>query len=202
MLTSCEYSEGHDDEMDIVDNNNISIIDTARSITYTLPPNFYMYLRSVSSVSSTFSFKQSNTSTEAPITIIPNQLVSQSDVWKLVETPHNSLRILRYPAVVLNKYHADKKPTITVIYDQYTTINGIKVLYYKEPNHFSIMTGTDCELPVDAFDDIVSGAVDLYVQYAAGAVEKRKQQQADAQKRAREDQRDARRSGGNQDEQS
>ena len=202
MLTSCEYSEGHDDEMDIVDNNNISIIDTARSITYTLPKNFYMYLRSVSSVSSTFSFKQSNTSIEAPITIIPNQLVSQSDVWKLVETPHNSLRILRYPAVVLNKYHTDGNPTITVIYDQYTTINGIKVLYYKEPNHFSIMTGTDCELPVDAFDDIVSGAVDLYVQYAAGAVEKRKQQQADAQKRAREDQRDARRSGGNQDEQS
>jgi hypothetical protein len=31
------------------------------------------------------------------------------------------------------------------------------------------MTSTPCVLPMDAFDDLVTGAVDLYVQYAAGA---------------------------------
>ena len=201
MLTWADGEEVRSSDTPITDPNYIDIIDTARSITYSLPENFYMYLRSVSKVSSTFAFKRSDNSTEAPLDILPNQLVSQSDVWKLVETPHNSLRILRYPAAVLSQYE-DNKPTLTVIYDQYTTIEGVKVLYYKQPAHFDIMTSTACELPMDAFDDIVSGAVDLYVQYVAGAVERRKQQQAAAQKRAREDQRDARRSGGNQDEQS
>lgn len=201
MLTWADGEEVRSSNTPITDPNYIDIIDTARSITYSLPENFYMYLRSVSKVSSTFAFKRSDNSTEAPLDILPNQLVSQSDVWKLVETPHNSLRILRYPAAVLSQYE-NNKPTLTVIYDQYTTIEGIKVLYYKQPAHFDIMTSTACELPMDAFDDIVSGAVDLYVQYVAGAVERRKQQQAAAQKRAREDQRDARRSGGNQDEQS
>jgi hypothetical protein len=31
------------------------------------------------------------------------------------------------------------------------------------------MTSTKCELPIDVFDDIVSGAIDLYIQYVAGA---------------------------------
>jgi hypothetical protein len=36
-------------------------------------------------------------------------------------------------------------------------------MYYAEPKHFDVMTSTPCELPMDVFDDIVSGAVDLYV---------------------------------------
>ena len=95
-------------------------------------------------------------------------------MWKLIETPHDSLRILRYPAAVLNQYKGSH-PTISVIYDRYTEVRGIKVLYYKQPKHFDLMTSTPCELPEDAFDDLVSGAVDLYVQYAAGAEARRKQ---------------------------
>jgi hypothetical protein len=60
-----------------------------------------MYIRSVSNVTSTFSYR-GNHSAEQNIKVLPNQLVSQNDVWKLIETPHDSLRILRYPAVVLN----------------------------------------------------------------------------------------------------
>jgi hypothetical protein len=80
-----------------------------------------MYIRSASQVSKSFSFKADVSDTEnrdaqLPIRVIPNKLVSQSDVWRLIETPHDSLRILRYPAAVLNKY-ADGNPTMTVIYD-------------------------------------------------------------------------------------
>ena len=187
------------------DYNGVPIIDTARSVVYPLPENFYMYVRSVSNVTSTFSFKGGTKAIDKNIRIIPNQLMSQSDVWKLVETPHDSLRILRYPAAVLSEYtpsSEDGVPTLTVIYDQYTTPTGVKVLYYKTPQHFDLMTSTPCELPMDAFDDLITGAVDLYIQYAAGAEAKRRQQQEAAQKRAREDQRDSRRSGGNQDTQS
>lgn len=202
MLTSIEVTTPIADyTQPVTDTNGIPVVDTARSVVYSLPEDFYMYIRSVSNVTSTFSFKGGSNSTNKNIRILPNQLMSQNDVWKLVETPHDSLRILRYPAAVLSEYTSEN-PTITVIYDRYTTPAGIKVLYYKTPKHFDLMKSIPCELPMDAFDDLVTGAVDLYVQYVAGAEAKRRQQQEAAQKRAREDQRDSRRSGGNQDTQS
>jgi hypothetical protein len=187
--------EGDSSSNTVQDSNNV-IIDTARSHTFVLPDTFYMYVRSVSNVTSTFSYKGGN-SAEQNIKILPNQLVSQNDVWKLIETPHDSLRILRYPAVVLNQHYdhdsnvdTEKVPTITVVYDRYTTIVGVRVLYYAQPVHFNIMTSTPCELPMDAFDDLVTGAVDLYVQYAAGAeANKRRQDEARRQQAKEENKR-------------
>ena len=164
------------------------IVATGRSISYKLPDNFYMYLRSVSQVSKTFSFKadvNQGTEQKLPIRVLPNQLMSQSDVWKLIETPHDSLRILRYPAAVLGNVNNEK--VITVIYDQYTEPLGIKMSYYKQPARFSLMTNTACELPLDAFEELVSGAVDLYVQYVAGA-EARKRQLDEARRQAAKEQ--------------
>lgn len=175
------FTEGH---TPVVDYNGVNIIDTARSTTFTLPDNFYMYVRSTSEVDATYSYKDYG-SAHQNTTILPNQLVLQTDVWKLLETPHNSLRILRYPAAVLNVDN-----TLSVIYDRYTNIKGIRVLYYKQPGHFSLMTSTPCELPMDAFDDIVTGAVDLYVQYAAGAeANKRRQDEARRQQAKEEEKR-------------
>ena len=191
MLESAiiKVEDAEDNTGDITDPNGI-IIDTARSITYTLPKNFYMYLRSVSNVTQTFSFRSASEAPDSPIRVIPNMLMSQSDVWKLIETPHDSLRILRYPAAILNQYKGDK-PTLSVIYDRYTRVKGIKVMYYKQPQYFDIMTNTCCELPMDAFDDIVTGAVDLYVQYVAGAeARKRQLQQAQQQQQKRNKEKD------------
>lgn len=196
MLVSKEIlvSEAEDNTTGVTDPNGISIVDTARSITYTLPSDFYLYLRSVSKVSSTYSFKSTSSATSSAIRVIPNMLSSQNDVWKLIETPHDSLRILRYPAAVLNTYKSGN-PTLSVIYDRYTTVEGIKVLYYKQPQHFDLMTSTPCELPIDAFDDLVTGAVDLYVQYVAGAEARKKQMQKQMQQ-----QQERRRKHDNEDE--
>lgn len=166
----------------VKDDNKVAIVDTARSYTFSLPENFYMYLRSVSNVTSTYSYK--NYGAADKIDILPNQLVSQNDVWKLVETPHNSLRILRYPAAVLS---AGNK--LTIIFDRYTELKGVRVIYYKQPTHFSLMTSTACELPMDAFDDIVSGAVDLYVQYAAGAEANKRRQDEQRRQQSKENNR-------------
>lgn len=187
----------------VFDSNNVSIIDTARSVVYKLPENYYMYVRSVSNVSTTYSFKGGSSESQSKIRIIPNELISQSDIWKLIETPYDSLRILRYPAAAITKsngfmkaeggnYVADttEYPTLTVLYDQYTTPKGIKVTYYKQPAKFSLMTSTPCELPIDAFEDLVSGAVDLYVQYVAGAeANRRRQQEAAKQQQQRNNRR-------------
>lgn len=161
-----------DNTSDIVDNNGYTIIDTARSIKFRMPADFYMYIRSVSNVSSTYGFRSNTTNGQGSsdstqqlkIRVLPNELISQLDVWRLLETPHNSLRILRYPAAVLDTMD-ESKATLTCIYDRYTTVEGIRVLYYKQPQHFNIMTSTPCELPMDAFDDLVTGAVDLYMTY-------------------------------------
>ena len=176
MLKAVEIpvSQAQDNTAGVIDPNGISIVDTARSITYTLPDDFYLYLRSVSKVTETFSFRSKASSSHSAIRVIPNMLSSQNDVWKLIETPHDSLRILRYPAAVLNTYKSGN-PTLSVIYDRYTKVSGIKVLYYKQPKHFNIMDSIPCELPLDAFDDLVTGAVDLYVQYVAGAEARKKQ---------------------------
>ena len=183
-----EKGECIDTTSSIKDPNGINISDTGRSVIYKLPQTFYMYVRSVSNVSGTYSFKASSNNNNEAIRILPNELVSQSDIWKLIETPHNTLRILRHPAAVLSQkqtFEEVEYPTLTVVYDQYTTPLGIKVLYYAEPQHFDLMTSTPCELPMDVFEDLVSGAVDLYVQYVAGA-EARKRQMDEARRKQEE----------------
>ena len=184
LLTAQNLTDPIEGTNDIHIGNNATIVDTARSKTYLLDENFYMYIRSVSQVSSTFSYKGREGAPQ-DIKVLPNQLVSQSEVWKLIETPHDSLRILRYPAAVLN-LQKDNKPTLTIIHDRYTTVEGVRVLYYRQPAHFDLMTSTPCELPLDAFDDIVTGAVDLYVQYVAGAEANKRRQDEAARQQAKQ----------------
>ena len=138
-----------------------------------------MYVRSVSNVTSTFSWKGSVDS----IDVLPNVFTSQTDVWKLMETPHNKLRILRYPAAILSPYNIiedvdgnTNKPTLTIIHDRYTTIKDVQLLYYKEPTYFDIMTSTPCELPMDCFDDLVTGAVELYINYVRGGIRQQEEE--------------------------
>ena len=56
------------------------IVATGRSITYKLPVDFYLYLKSVSNVTKTFAFKadinQGQSENKLPIRVLPNQLVS------------------------------------------------------------------------------------------------------------------------------
>ena len=59
------------------------------------------------------------------------------------------------------------------------------------------MTNTKCELPLDAFEELVSGAVDLYVQYVAGAEARKKQLEQARQEAAKEAERNAARRGRN-----
>lgn len=163
---------------------NSNPIDTPLSIVCELPPDFDMYVRSTSIVSDTYNFKTSN-NTNQGLKIIPNQFISQNDAWKLFETPNNTLRILRQPAAILSKNKAGEC-TLTVIHDRYTNIQKVGLTYYAKPTYFDIMTSTECELPIDVFDDIVSGAIDLYIQYVAGAEANKKKQQEQLRKQQNE----------------
>lgn len=180
MLKSAELKEVSDDSNYSIQYDNTGISDSGRSKTYVVPVDYQMYVRSVSNVTSTFSWRGSDDSVD----VLPNVFTSQTEVWKLMETPHNKLRILRYPAAILSPYsitegESNNKPTLTVIHDRYTNIKSIKLLYYKEPLYFDIMTSTPCELPMDCFDDLVSGAVELYISYVRGGI---RQQEEDGRK--------------------
>lgn len=163
---------------------NSNLIDTPLSIVCELPSKFDMYVRSTSIVSDTYNFKAPN-NTNQSLKIIPNQFVSQNDAQKLFETPNNTLRILRRPAAILSKNNVGKY-TLTVIHDRYTNIQKVGLTYYAKPAYFDIMTSTACELPIDVFDDIVSGAIDLYIQYVAGAEANKKKQQEQLRKQQNE----------------
>jgi hypothetical protein len=70
LIDTYEPKLSGEGETDIVDPNGVSIVDTARSITFKLPENYYMYIRSVSQVTSTFAYK--NYSNPNKTDILPN----------------------------------------------------------------------------------------------------------------------------------
>ena len=143
--------------------------------TIDLPNDFGLYSNSITKVSDTHSYKKGEDQ-KFPGQI-PNVLVAQSKVIEMMTRPQDNMRIMRQPIA----YISDDR-TIEVFYDRYTTPTGCILSYYKVPPYMNLFENQPCELPMDVFDDLVTGAVDLYVQYVAGA-EARKRQQQEQQKR-------------------
>ena len=139
-----------------------------------LPVNFGLYIKSYTNVDSSYRMKDEVSSGRG---IVPNELISIKDVNKVISRPQDELRILRSPLVWL----ADDNG-LGVLYDHYTEPKSIILEYYRTPHYMDLMTSTPCELPMEMFEQLVSGAVDLYVQYVAGA-EARKRQIAEQQQK-------------------
>ena len=136
-----------------------------------LPTDFGLYIKSYSNVESSYRFKTEHTGGT-----VPNELISVKDVNKVISRPQDSMRILRSPIVWL----ADENG-LGALYDAYTEPQSITLEYYRVPRYMDLMTSTPCELPMEMFEQMVSGAVDLYVQYVAGA-EARRRQMAEQQR--------------------
>lgn len=146
-----------------------------------LPENFGLYIRSHSNVKDSYRFKDDGNNSG----MLPNELISEKDVNKIIQRPQDSMRILRNPLVWL----ADNNG-LGAMYDRYTEPQNIYLEYYKVPNHMNPLTSTACELPMEMFEQLVSGAVDLYVQYVAGAEARKRQlseQQRQQQKRNKDE---------------
>ena len=151
----------------------LTLSDTAPIRRSNLPIDFGLYIKSYSNVSNTYRYRQSGQNQG----ILPNKLISIKEVNEVLSRPQDSMRIIRSPFVWL----ADENG-LGSLYDSYTTPTSIYLEYYRLPHYMDLMTSTACELPVEMFEQLVSGAVDLYVQYAAGAeARKRQLQQAQQQ---------------------
>lgn len=136
-----------------------------------LPGNFGLYVDSNSLVNSSYRFGGKDGKGT-----VTNKLVSVKDASKAIPKPQDDMKILREPVVWITE---DKR--LGAIYDRYTEPISITIWYYRVPNYMNPLTSTACELPMEMFEQLVSGAVDLYVQYVAGA-EARKRQLAEQQR--------------------
>lgn len=145
-----------------------------------LPKDFGLYVDSSSQVRSSYRMGGKD-----GLGIITNKMVPMKDALKSIPKPQDDMKILRQPMVWLTE---DKR--LCAIYDRYTEPLAITVYYYRVPSYMNPMTSTVCELPMEMFEQLVSGAVDLYVQYVAGAEARKRQmaeQQRQQQKRNKED---------------
>ena len=137
-----------------------------------LPSNFGLYVDSYTIVDKAYEYKGDGESGT-----LPNQLIAAKDVSTVLTKPYDNMRIIRKPIVWMGDNNK-----LYIQYDRYTNPTSIHVNYYRIPQYMDLMSSTPCELPIEIFDELVTGAVDLYVQYVAGA-EARKRQQAEQQQK-------------------
>lgn len=131
--------------------------------TFTLPNDFWLYLRSTSNATTHYKpgvWKPTEngavyTGAEQNV-LLSNELIEDKDVNSVINKYHNYAGVIRNPLIIVQGGNAK------IIHDLYTTINSVDLVYYKMPVKFDI-SSTPCELPISAFDDLVSGAIKLYV---------------------------------------
>lgn len=133
-----------------------------------LPSDYFMYIYSYSVI--TKSYKDNK---EHEDLIVPNSLIKQDDVPNILNSYYNDGNVLINPVVVLNC--VGESQTIQVYHDKYTNISHLDLTYYSMPYSFNVIKYNDddtkegavhsyCELPFSCFDEIVQGAIDLYIQ--------------------------------------
>lgn len=114
------------------------------------------YIRSHSSVNSTYNWSTDTDQYKQ----LNNINVKQSDNELFLNTAFDSRRIVRSPFVQF------ENDDLILYKDQYTNIIYVAVYYYRNPKQFSPLMDIDhqeCELSIEAFDDLVSEALQLYV---------------------------------------
>lgn len=122
---------------------------------YEVPSDYWMYQRSY--ISATGTYKDLDNSIN-----IPCVQMKPSDINDLEDKAFDKDRIIRMPIVDIASTKSGQD-TYNVYFDRYTKIESSTLIYIRKPKDFSILTETPCELPMTCFNDIVLGAVDLYV---------------------------------------
>lgn len=150
-----------------VDSKNIDTDST--STVFNLPSNYYLYIRSNSILNKSYKNK-SKLTTEI---VTSNKFILQDHVQDVLNVYFNSKAIIRHPMVILESIGGT--PYLKVIHDQYTNLVGLDLVYYRFPYSFNVIKYNDedmtsgaihscCELPLSCFDDLLTTAIDLYIQ--------------------------------------
>lgn len=136
---------------------------------YDLPEDYAMYVRSESIVIK--NYKSDKVLRDGVIT--PNVLIKQEDVDNIIDAYYNAKGIIKNPLVVFEST-AYTSSQLKVITDTYTQVESIDLTYYCQPHAFNVLKFNDndqsagavhsqCQLPYSCFEELVSGAIDLYL---------------------------------------
>lgn len=153
-------------------------------------PNFNMYIDSTSNVSVSYADKQSVDGT------VGNDYVNSNQLKQIQNDTFNKHRILRRPIIYMTTAIANGNTYFEVISDDYTTVNSVAMRYLKTPAEFTILNKdiVPCELPYECFNELVSGAVQLFINYKRGGA-------SQAQTASKQPQRQSNQQNNQQDEQ-
>lgn len=131
-----------------------------KHVDYELPSDFLQYIYSWTQVAKDYKHEY-----EFPGARIQNELVKASDVQQIQNTAQNKGAIITRPLAVLHD------GGLSILVDEYTDVNAVLLTYYKMPHPFDIVGVSEngpiydyCELPMSCFDELVKGAVDMFVQ--------------------------------------
>lgn len=118
---------------------------------FDIPDGYYAYIRSTSKLSK--SYKSDDELTKNYPTV-PNIQVKNGEDQNALVTVYNH-GIIKRPLLTQHNN------LFSVLHDEYTSIASICLHYYRRPQTFGLETA--CELPLRCFDDLVQGAVDMYL---------------------------------------
>lgn len=138
------------------------------TVLFRLPSDYFMYIRSNSLINRNY---KSNLTSRIMHT--PNSSIKQDDVQNVVGAFYNQNGIIRNPLVVLESTSSES-PYLKLIHDRYTNIVGLDLVYYCQPYAFNVLNYNDndfsegavhsyCELPFSCFDELVRGAVEMFI---------------------------------------
>lgn len=131
-----------------------------KHVDYNLPEDFLQYIYSWTQITSDYKHTYAS-----PGARIQNELVKTNDVQQIQNIAQNQGAIITHPLAVLHD------GLLSVLVDEYTNVNSVLLTYYKKPHVFDIIGSSEsgpifdyCELPMSCFDELVKGAVDMFVQ--------------------------------------
>lgn len=133
------------------------------SDVYKLPEDYFIYERSNSLMNKTY---KNNIKSDKCFPV-SNMFIKQQDIVDVIKSPYNVGAIIRNPLVTIE--HSDKEGNyLKLIHDQYSNIPEIDLVYYTTPHSFNIINTNEdvldhCELPFECFDELVEGAVKMYI---------------------------------------
>ena len=144
----------------LIKEQNIPVSQHIENIySFEFPIDYFEYIRSSSKVTKTYKGNVNS--------YLNNTIVKQEDALKLQETAYNDKGIMRSPAVYLDNM-------INTIVDNYTSVDYLKLTYIRQPYSFNVLKFDDedntvgaihsyCELPFECFDELIDGAIQLYI---------------------------------------
>lgn len=140
------------------------------SVIFRLPEDYFLYIRSNSAIDKNYKSPNKLKTT----VYVPNHSIKHDDISSVTDVYYDQKAIMRHPAVIVEGTEGGE-PYIKVIHDGYTHVVGLDLVYYCQPYAFNVMKYNDddmskgavhsyCELPFSCFDDLLQGAIDLYIQ--------------------------------------